>query len=257
MSHMKESLNKILEIQELDMKMIRLMRVKKERQKELNQIESLRKELTAQYEEKKVSIGEITIEIERFEGRVEEIKEKIKKLEAQQANVKKVDEFNALTHEITATERERMALEQKLSDILDRKIAEEEILHQIKDTLDASAESSQKLKDEILSNISLINEEGRGLKEQRDVLAKDADESILRIYERLLKNKKDRVVVPIENNTCSGCHIQLTPQHINLVRKGKNIVMCEHCSRIHYWPEMVAESEESSQRRRRRRVTAQ
>ena len=31
------------------------------------------------------------------------------------------------------------------------------------------------------------------------MLAKTADPEILRIYERLLNNKKDRVVVPIEN----------------------------------------------------------
>jgi len=42
---MQEGLKDILDIQELDMKMIRLMRVKKERQKEIQQIEDLRKEL--------------------------------------------------------------------------------------------------------------------------------------------------------------------------------------------------------------------
>ena len=62
----------------------------------------------------------------------------------------------------------------------------------------------------------------------------------LHIYERLLRNKKDRVVVPIENRTCSGCHIVLTAQHENLVRKGENLVFCEHCSRIHYWQESEA-----------------
>ena len=60
------------------------------------------------------------------------------------------------------------------------------------------------------------------------------------IYERLLRNKKDRVIVPIENRTCSGCHIVLTAQHENIVRKGENLVFCEHCSRIHYWQESEA-----------------
>ena len=49
---MQEALKVIIDIQELDMKMIRLMRLKKERQRELNQIESLRKELRQQFEEK-------------------------------------------------------------------------------------------------------------------------------------------------------------------------------------------------------------
>ncbi len=80
-------------------------------------------------------------------------------------------------------------------------------------------------------------------------------QKLLQIYERLLRNKKDRVVVPIENRTCSGCHIVLTAQHENLVRKGENLVFCEHCSRIHYWQESEAvEGTAVATKRRRRRV---
>jgi len=64
------------------------------------------------------------------------------------------------------------------------------------------------------------------------------------------------VIVPIENRTCSGCHIALTLQHENLVRKGKAVVFCEHCSRIHYWQEAEAGEETPTRRRRRRTVKA-
>lgn len=96
------------------------------------------------------------------------------------------------------------------------------------------------------------------LKKDRDLLAQDADEETLKIYDRLLRNKKDRVIVPIENRTCSGCHIALTAQHENLVRKGKNLVFCEHCSRIHYWQESEAleGSAAATKRRRRKAITS-
>ena len=45
---MHEALKPLLDIQELDIKMIRLMRIKKQRQKELEQIDSLRQELQEQ-----------------------------------------------------------------------------------------------------------------------------------------------------------------------------------------------------------------
>ncbi len=56
---MKDALKTILEIQELDMKMLRLMRVKKERLKEIEQIEALRKELHQQLTEKENEIIEL------------------------------------------------------------------------------------------------------------------------------------------------------------------------------------------------------
>jgi uncharacterized protein len=251
---MQEALKVIVDIQELDMKMIRLMRLKRERQRELEQIESLRKELYQQYSDKETEIKELGTTIEDQEVKLQEITTRIKKLETQQSSIKKIDEFNALTHETTAAEREKVTMEQKLSDLLDKKIAEEELLERIKVSLKDSEESSKDLEKEIRASVVLINKEGSHLKSTREDLAKEADPELLRIYERLLKNKKDRVVVSIENRTCSGCHIVLTAQHENLVRKGENLVFCEHCSRLHYWQEAdAAEGGDSSQTKKRRR----
>lgn len=252
---MHEDLKKILDIQEFDMKMLRLLRVKKERVKELQQIEDLRKELRQQLVDKQVEIEELGKNIQTLEQKIQEILARSKKLEQQQAQVKKADEFNALTQEMTQTERERIAIEQKVSDLVDKRSAEEELMEKIRESLKTSEDSSIALEKEIQLSIKMINEEGTSLKSQRDELAKKANPEILAIYEKLLRNKKDRVVVPIENRTCSGCHIVLTAQHENLVRKGENLIFCEHCSRIHYWQESEAlEGTAAATRKRRRRM---
>lgn len=253
---MKEALKLILNIQELDMKMLRLMRVKKERQKEIEQIEALRKELYLQLGEKEKEIEEFVKQIQTHEQKIQDISGKMKKLEEQQSSIKKVEEFNALTQEMTALEREKIQTEQKVSDVVDKKVSEEEMLTKIKESLQASEASSVALENEIQASIKLINEEGLTLKSERDALAKSANPEVLQIYERLLRNKKDRVIVPIENRTCSGCHIALTAQHENIVRKGENLVFCEHCSRIHYWQpeEAAAEGSTATTKRRRRRA---
>lgn len=254
---MQENLRPLIDIQELDMKMLRLMRVKKERIKELEQIDTLRKELHQQLEVKEQEIAELGKTIHAYEQKIQEITTKIKKLEAQQNSVKKVDEFNALTQEMTQAEREKIAVEQKVSDIIDKKNSETELFEKIKESLKSSEVSSDALAKEIASSIQLINEEGLQLKKERDALSKKADPETLQIYERLLRNKKDRVIVPIENRTCSGCHIVLTAQHENLVRKGDNLVFCEHCSRLHFWQESQAvEGTAVATKRRRRRMAS-
>lgn len=254
---MKENLKPIIEIQDLDMKMIRLMRIKRERKKELKQIEDLRKDLHDQVKEKQVEVEKLNQEIAGEEERAETIRKKLKDLEARQGSIKKVEEFNALTQEMTGAERERITLEQKISDLVDKKNVEEELLERIRESLKTSEDSSIALEKEIKSSVDMINEEGTSLKEQRDAMAVNADPETLRIYERLLRNKKDRVVVPMENRTCSGCHIALTAQHENVVRKGENLVFCEHCSRIHYWEEAEAlEGTAVATKRRRRRVAS-
>jgi len=253
---MLESLKLILEIQELDVKMIRLIRLKRQRQKELTQIELLTTELREQLGIKEEEIEEMSTEINAIEAKIIELKDRVKSLEAKQSDVKKIDEFNALTQEMAIAGREKSSLDQNVSHLVDKKATEEEILSKIKHSLSDSESSGKEIESEINTNIKEINSEGQGLKASRDILAKDADPAILAIYERLLKNKRNRVIVPIENRTCSGCHITLTAQHENLVRKSDNLVFCEHCSRIHYWQETEADDSEKATTRRRRRRTA-
>ncbi len=251
---MLNTLKIILEIQEFDMQLIQLMRLKKERLKELDNLNGIKNNLQKQVAFKEAEISELKKNQRMFESEVNDIVAKIKKLEGQQNSVKKLEEFNALTHEMSQAEKERTAKELRLSDLIDRLNAEEDALKSLNETLESTLENGKVLESEIVESISRINAEGRELKEQRDALVAHADPEIFQIYERLLRNKKDRVVVPIENRCCSGCHIMLTAQNENLVRKGERLVFCEHCSRIHYWPESEAlEGTKVATKQRRRR----
>lgn len=255
---MQEGLKLILQIQELDIKMIRLMRVKNERQKELEKIRTLKSDIQNQVSEKEKQVLEIKKDMRLGETQIKEIQEKVAKLDLQAAAVKKMDEFNAITHEITSAGREKTQIELRLSDLTDKLAAEEELLVNLKENSKATEENSVSLEKEIHESIEKINAEGKELFSEREELVKHAVPDIFKIYERLLKNKKDRALVPIENRTCSGCHIVLTAQHENMVRKADRLVFCEHCSRILYWQEAAApvEGEEASTRRRRRRTAA-
>ncbi|MCH9627695.1 MAG: hypothetical protein S4CHLAM2_13370 [Chlamydiales bacterium] len=252
---MHESFQTILSIQELDINMIRLMRVKKERQKELTKINQLKSDIQKQVEDKEAEITDVKKQIRMGETQIKEIQDKVAKFESQQAAVKKMDEFNALTQEMTAAGRERNATEHKLSDLMDKLAAEEDLLVTLRENLQSTEENGNLIEKEIHESINKVNEEGRAILEKREGMKEGVSQELFEIYERLLKNKRDRVVVPIENRTCSGCHILLTPQHENLVRKGDRLVFCEHCSRILFWQEgeAVETGEESATPRRRRR----
>src|SRR5262245_17582407 len=97
---LRDLLKVILEIQEFDIKMIRLMLLKKDRLEELERISSLRDDLSHQVAVKGEGVTELKKQIRLSETEVAEIKARIQKLEGQQSSVKKVEEFNALTQEI-------------------------------------------------------------------------------------------------------------------------------------------------------------
>lgn len=253
---MQDILKVILDIQEYDIKMIRLMKLKKARQKELKEIDSLKKDLNQKILTKEEEIKEIKDQVSAHEEAISAVKEKIKHFESQQDKVKKIEEFNALNQEVSHADRERANLEQKLNIAADELMAQEEVLTSLQETFGSTEENSKALEEEIQTNISEINKEGLVLKEQRDALVGQADPAVMKIYQRLINNKRDRVVVPITNRSCSGCHIILTAQQENLVRKAERLNFCEHCSRVLFWVDQAEEpAEKTTTRRRRKKVS--
>ncbi len=249
----------ILDIQELDMQMIQFMRLKKERENELGNINAIKKDLMHKKTVKESEILDLKTNMRLSEGELKEIQEKIKKLEQQQSSIKKVEEFNALSQEMAHADRDRNHKEQAISDLNDKLAIEEEMIKNIQESLDSTTESSRVLENEIFERLTKINVEGKQLLKQRENLVVKANPEVFSVYERLLKNKKDRVVVPIENRCCSGCHIALTAQDENLVRKAERIVFCEHCSRILYWvqsEEFEGTTVAPTRQRRRRKTTS-
>jgi predicted nucleic acid-binding Zn-ribbon protein len=256
---MLPALQAVLAVQDVDMKLLRLLRLKRERQKELEQLHSIRGDLAAQVDVRRAEVMDTKKELRHCEVQLEELKERLKKLEDQQSSVKRVEEFNALTQEMAGVSRERHAVEQRLTEMGDRQVGQEDSLQTAEANLKSTNESSVAIEEEINETVKRINEEGLELAKERRKLQKEVPADVLEIYERLFRNRQDRVVVPIENRTCSGCHIVVTAQHENLVRKGERLIFCEHCSRIHYWQEPAAEAEQEgapAKRRRRRLASA-
>lgn len=249
---LQEFLGVILKIQDIDIKLIRLMRVKRDRQKEKEKVIGLLQSIRSQVDEKEKEVMNFKKEIRLGETQIKEIQEKITKLEGQQSQVKRMDEFNALTQEITTAGRERNTLEARLSDLVDKVAQEEDLLTSLKKNLELTEKNSTQIENEIQEAIRGINSEGEALLKEREALIPNVEPEMFAIYDRLLRNKQDRVVVPIENRTCTGCHILLTAQDENLVRRGDRLVFCEHCSRILFWQEMPKEEEVTTRRRRRK-----
>ena len=65
-------------------------------------------------------------------------------------------------------------------------------------------------------------------------MAKDIDPRVLANYEKILDAKDGLAMVPIVEDTCGGCHMQLPPQVINEIRLKNEIIYCQICSRILY-----------------------
>ncbi len=170
----------------------------------------------------------LEIEIKGAEG-------KAAKYRTQQLEVRKNDEYKALTHEIEATEALISGFEEE----------ELKIMYEIDEAKKRFAAAEAELK----ANISGHEAKIRTLRDreaQLQVEVKNAVEAVeaarpavaesqLKLYDRLAIKPGHPVCVPVNGGRCGGCHLKV-PTHIEVMaRTGSEIATCDQCGRVVYW----------------------
>ncbi len=73
----------------------------------------------------------------------------------------------------------------------------------------------------------------RLLADERDGLARAISEPVLRAYERMRGSRlRSNAVVPVINGVCHGCFMVVTKSVVMQLKRGNELVLCEHCGRI-------------------------
>ena len=160
--------------------------------------------------------------------------ESISRLKTQQYQTRKNDEFQAIGHEIERYENEI------------RKIEDEELelmmeADKLKADLGIEEKKAATVKESVARQTADLEVKSKTLESRLEELTKERaeiagkiDEDLLGRFERLFKSKGDAVVVPLEHEVCTGCHMKVTTQTAHRAKAGKEIVSCENCGRILY-----------------------
>jgi uncharacterized protein len=170
-----------------------------------------------------------------LENEIKAAEEKVAKYKTQQLEVRKNDEYRALTHEIETMEQTIGGFEEE----------ELKIMYSIDEAKKRFASAEQVLKQNISGHeakIASLRAHDQELRAelQRAVAANDAaraqvPEPQVRLYDRLAKKPGMPVCVPVQAGRCGGCHMKVSANIEFEARKAENIVTCDQCSRIVYW----------------------
>jgi predicted nucleic acid-binding Zn-ribbon protein len=143
--------------------------------------------------------------------------------------------YRALQSEIDAAKKEKVRLEDQVLVLMEQienlqkasKAAEQEAL-KVKADLDGQ---DRALDAEEAQAKSLVDSK----KVERDVFFAGLPADVRFRYEAIQRGRAGFVaVVPINDMVCGGCRTAITPNLLNQVMKGKEIITCEGCSRILY-----------------------
>ncbi|MBL9216115.1 MAG: hypothetical protein JNG83_11610 [Opitutaceae bacterium] len=161
--------------------------------------------------------------------------EKAAKYKLQQAQVRKNDEYQALTHEIASTEAAISRLEEE----------EIGVMLQIDEAKKRFGVAEAELKRNIVGHENRIRTmRDREKQLQADVQTAQAAAAAarnevpaaqLKVYDRVAARPGHPVCVPVNGGRCGGCHLKV-PTHLEVqARAGQEIVTCDQCGRVVYW----------------------
>jgi hypothetical protein len=170
-----------------------------------------------------------------LETEIQSAEGKVAKYKTQQLEVRKNDEYRALTHEIENTEATIGGFEEE----------ELKIMYQIDEAKKRFAAAEAELKRNISGHEakirSLRERETQAQAELQEAQAAVATarpqvpEPQLKIYDRIATKPGHPVCVPVSGGKCGGCHLRI-PTHIEVLAKGgTEIATCDQCGRIVYW----------------------
>ena len=178
--------------------------------------------------EKEVERSELDTEIKSKE-------EAIARFRTQQLEVKKNDEYRALTHQIEQTEQEISDLEERGIELLLEIDETSETFQEEKATIDARIVEEK-------NQISLLSEREVNLKASIDeakavveTARSVVDENYLSHYDRVKKlSKRPPYVVRIEAHKCGGCHLRVSNEVNGSALVAGEPHFCDQCARMVY-----------------------
>lgn len=236
---MNDLIKLLLEVQDKDARIFNLRKqiisVPQDKERITNELQVSGEQL----DEAKNAALNIEKEINTIEMDVGTAQEKIGQLQAKSVDIKKNEEYRALLDEVKLHE-------EKITELEDKQLACWERLEAAKGKRAAAEKEHNAGRKRIAAALQDLDVREKNCDVQtakvekvRNELAANAPADVLTLYDRLIKRSNPtksflRGVVAMEADSCGGCHLNVTPQTRNRVKKDE-LLNCENCGRFLYY----------------------
>lgn len=238
------NLKRLLELQRLDLKIQARQSREAEIPKQKKRFDADWARLEAELKEAEERVQALQLEQRECEGEIEQMEAQIAKYNEQLYAVKKNEEYQALLHEMDGLKKKIGLKEERILNIMEQleqaQARLEEDHKRIKAEEAAIEEECKTIDAELAEAVS----ERESLESERPPIAEKIDEKLLGQYRRVRKLiKEGAAVVPLREESCSGCNMSIPPQVANEILAGEKTHSCPHCGRILYHSENLENGE--------------
>jgi uncharacterized protein len=239
-------LDKLIDLQKTDTHLRQLKR-------SLETADERRAAIEQEFEQHAFSIREIQnrrdeLKTQRadLEKQIAENKTYLERAERNLKHAQNSKEYETAMRETDALQKQITAFETQVVESLEASEAVEKELEERADEIDSlDAKRAAALK-EFDSKLKAERSEFDTETKHRHEVFVTLPATLASVYNRLAVRSRDGIAVAeVVNSSCSACYMQLRPQVMVNVKKGDEIILCESCSRILYFPQKGVEASAS------------
>lgn len=241
-----EDVKILLDLQET---MSRVRRVEMERNRvplEAADLKALFEEKEARYLALQQEFEQAKTERREKEREIEEERDKVERAKAKLMSIKTNKEYYAMLKEIEQTKRANAQREEELLAVLARYEEIEKRLAEARAEVEEVGGRYRERMVDIDARMSAFDKDIAVLMARKAEVARRLDNGLVRRFEMIFERRDGVAIVPARSQggaaSCSGCHMNVSPQLFNQLQREDRIYTCPNCNRILYYERAEEES---------------
>jgi predicted nucleic acid-binding Zn-ribbon protein len=232
---LKEQLELLWQIQKIDLELKGIKEEKDRYPREMKKLDEKQKIEKERIQKEKGKIESLEKIRRQKEGHLNMEQEKIKRAEGRMFEVKTNKEYQALLSEIDAIKEANSRMEEEILQVMDEIDELKKDLSKREKEMGVTLEKIEAERKRLLEKMVHEEKAWDEEMERREVLAKQIESKLFKLYNTLKEKRHGIGVVSVKNETCQGCFVNVPPQMFIEVQKNNALIRCPNCNRILYW----------------------
>ncbi len=232
---MWDGLDKLLELQKLDLTLAKLDAEARSIPHTIEAIEARLAKARQEFERAREKTDQLQKERRAKERELDEAAQNTKKKQARLYEIKTNEEYSAVLKEIDILKDKSSKLETEILEQMEQGDVAAKVLAEAERVFKAEQSACLQERQGKEAQLVALHKELAELQAARKAQVGRLDGELLRLYTRLLRSR-DVVVVAVVEGTCQGCGMTLTPQAYAEIRRNDRMFTCPSCNRILYFP---------------------
>ena len=224
----------LVKLQEIDTEIYRLKNEKEKKPQELSRLEAEFKEKFAVVKKAEEKFTVVQLKKKDKEGALAAKEDGIKKLQSQLFQIKTNKEYSVMQHEIEGQKADKSSIEDEILLLMEEIDKAKSDITKEKELLVKEEAAFKDRQNQVKLELEEIEKKLEQARKARQSVLPQVNTSVLKKYERILAGKNGLAIVPVKEDACQGCHMNLPPQVIHEIRMNQEFIICENCTRFLY-----------------------